>query len=99
MKKLTLDTVVEYVLICTICMVISLIGNCINTITDANPDVYVSILEGLPGMLILLGIAIAGITLSKLVPQSSFRRMDHCDRHPAGYALQPHRCLCGRAGE
>ncbi len=69
MKKLTLDTVVEYVLICTICMVISLIGNCINTITDANPDVYVSILEGLPGMLILLGIAIAGITLSKLVPK------------------------------
>ena len=69
MKKLTLDTFVEYVLICAICTVISLIGNCINTITDANPDVYVSILEGIPGMAILLGIAIVGLTLSKLVPK------------------------------
>ena len=69
MKKLTLDMFVEYVLICAMCAVICLIGNCINTITDANPDVYVSLLEGLPGVAILLGIAILGLTLSKLVPK------------------------------
>ena len=52
MKKLTLDKVVEYVLILAITMVLVLIGNCINTITDGNPDTFVSVLDGIPGMLI-----------------------------------------------
>ena len=43
MKKLTLDKVVEYVLILAITMVLVLIGNCINTITDGNPDTFVSV--------------------------------------------------------
>ena len=52
-KKLTLDTVVEYVLILAISAVISLLGNMINTITDKNPDTFVSVLDGMAGMFLL----------------------------------------------
>ena len=50
-KKLTLDTFVEYTVILAIAAVISLVGNTINTVTDGNPETFVSILEGVPGLL------------------------------------------------
>ena len=52
-KKLTLDTFVEYTVILAIAAVISLVGNTINTVTDGNPETFVSILEGVPGLFIL----------------------------------------------
>lgn len=69
MKKLTLDVFVEYVLILAITMVLILVGNCINTITDGNPDTFVSVLDGIPGMLILFGIALVSLCLAKLTPK------------------------------
>lgn len=69
MKKLTLDKVVEYVLILTITMVLVLIGNCINTITDGNPDTFVSVLDGIPGMLILFGIALVSLCIAQYTPK------------------------------
>lgn len=68
-KKLTMDKVVEFVLILAISAVISLIGNTINTITDGNPDTFVSILDGLPGMLILFAIAIVSTLLNAVFPK------------------------------
>ncbi|MDO4261014.1 MAG: hypothetical protein Q4C82_02955 [Eubacteriales bacterium] len=69
MKKLTLENFVEFVLILTITMVLVLIGNCINTVTDKNPDTFVSVLDGLPGLLILFGIALAGLCVSRYTPK------------------------------
>lgn len=69
MKKLTLDVFVEYVLILAITMVLILVGNCINTITDGNPDTFVSVLDGIPGMLILFGIALASLCIAKFTPK------------------------------
>ena len=69
MKKLTLDKVVEYVLILAITMVLVLIGNCINTITDGNPDTFVSVLDGIPGMLILFGIALVSLCIAQYTPK------------------------------
>lgn len=64
-----MDKVVEFVLILAISAVISLIGNTINTITDGNPDTFVSILDGLPGMLILFAIAIVSTLLNAVFPK------------------------------
>lgn len=68
-KKLTLDTFVEYTVILAIAAVISLVGNTINTITDKNPDTFVSVAEGIPGILILYGIALVSTVLNALVPK------------------------------
>lgn len=68
-KKLTMDKVAEFVLILAISAVISLIGNTINTITDGNPDTFVSILDGLPGILILFAIAIVSTLLNAVFPK------------------------------
>ena len=38
---------------------ITMFGNCINIITDKNPDTFVSVLEGIPGLLILVAIGYA----------------------------------------
>lgn len=68
-KKLTLNDVVEFVLILAITSVIVLIGNCVNTITDKDPDTFVSVLDGMPGILILFGIALVGLILNRLIPK------------------------------
>lgn len=67
MEKINKDTVVQYIIIFVISASITMVGNCINTITDKNPDTYVSVLEGIPGLLILLGIAFAGSILGMLI--------------------------------
>ena len=59
-KAITLEKITQYVLIFIISAIMTMIGNCINTVTDGNPDTYVSILEGIPGLLILIAIAFAG---------------------------------------
>lgn len=64
-----MDKVAEFVLILAISAVISLIGNTINTITDGNPDTFVSILDGLPGILILFAIAIVSTLLNAVFPK------------------------------
>lgn len=69
MKKITGEKVTEYVLILTISGVLILIGNMINTITDKNPDTFVSVLTGIPGVLILLAIALAGSILGAVIPK------------------------------
>ena len=69
MKKITGEKVTEYVLILTISAVLILIGNMINTITDKNPDTFVSVLSGLPGILILFAIAFAGTILGSVFPK------------------------------
>lgn len=69
MEKINKDTVVQYIIIFVISASITMVGNCINTITDKNPDTYVSVLEGIPGLLILLGIAFAGSILGMLIPK------------------------------
>ena len=95
MKKLTLDKVVEYVLILAITMVLVFIGNCINTITDGNPDTFISVLDGIPGMLILFGIALVSLCIAQYTPKipaiiyiTIFGiLLQHCDRS-----------VCGRTG-
>lgn len=67
MEKINKDTVVQYIIIFVISASITMVGNCINTITDKHPDTYVSVLEGIPGLLILLGIAFAGSILGMLI--------------------------------
>ncbi len=69
MKKLTGEKVTEYVLILVIMTVLILIGNMVNTITDKNPDTFVSVLDGLPGLLILFAIAFVGTLLGALFPK------------------------------
>lgn len=69
MKKITGEKVTEYVLILTISAVLIIIGNTINTLTDANPDVWISPLQGLPGVLILLCIAFVGTVLGTIFPK------------------------------
>ena len=69
MKKITGEKLTEYVLILTISGVLILIGNMINTITDKNPDTFVSVLTGIPGVLILLAIALAGSILGAVIPK------------------------------
>lgn len=69
MKKITGEKVTEFVLILTISAVLILIGNMINTITDKNPDTFVSVLAGIPGILILFAIAFAGTVLGNVFPK------------------------------
>lgn len=69
MKKITKEVIVQYLLIFVIASVMTMVGNCISTLTDANPDASVSMLEGIPGLLILIAIAFAGNILSMLVPK------------------------------
>lgn len=69
MQKITKDTAVEYLLIILISACITMFGNCINTITDGNPDTFVSVLDGIPGLLILVAIGYAGCMLGLLVPK------------------------------
>lgn len=69
MKKITGEKVTEYVLILTISAVLILIGNMINTISDKNPDTFVSVLAGVPGILILLAIALVGSILGTIFPK------------------------------
>lgn len=69
MKKLTGEKVTEYVVMLVIMSVLVLIGNMINTITDKNPDTFVSVLDGLPGLLILLAIALVGTLLGEAIPK------------------------------
>lgn len=61
-KRLTLDTFLEYVLIMLIIAAISIVGNWISS------KFTTSLLESIPGILILLGIAILGTTLAKVIP-------------------------------
>lgn len=59
-KKLTLDNIMEWLLVLLISGTITLVGNFVG---------YGSgILESIPGMLILVLISVAGLTLAKLIP-------------------------------
>ncbi len=59
-KRLTLDNVLEWLLVLLISGAITLVGNFIG---------YGSgIIESIPGMLILVGISVAGLALAKLIP-------------------------------
>jgi len=62
MKKLTLDEFLEYTLVMLITAAIVIIGNWVSS------KFTVTLLESIPGILILLGIAIAGTTLGKIMP-------------------------------
>ena len=62
MKKLTLDEFLEYTLVMLITAAIVIIGNWISS------KFATSLIESIPGILILLGIAIAGTTLGKIMP-------------------------------
>lgn len=69
-KKETLQEIAaKYLVIMVIMVVLICIGNTINTLTDANKEAYTSILQNLPGLLILLGIAFAGSMLGVMVPK------------------------------
>ena len=69
MKKLTKDTLVEYLLILIVMVILVCVGNCVNTITDGDADTFVSVLDGLPGLLILFAIAFAGLILNSFIPK------------------------------
>ena len=59
-KRLTLDQVMEWALVLLISGTIMLIGNSIGFKTG--------IVESIPGMLILIAISVAGLSLAKLIP-------------------------------
>lgn len=61
-KKLTLDEFLEYTLVMLITAAIVVIGNWISS------KFTVTLIESIPGILILLGIALAGTTLAKVMP-------------------------------
>lgn len=69
MDKINKDTIVQYFLVFVISAFITLIGNCINTITDQNPDTFTSVLAGIPGVSILVAIAFAGSIMGMLIPK------------------------------
>ena len=60
--KLTIDEFLEYTLVMLITAAVVMIGNWISS------EFSVTLLESIPGILILLGIAILGTTLSKVMP-------------------------------
>ena len=62
MKKLTLDEFLEYTLVMLITAAIVIIGNWVSS------KFTVTLLESIPGILILLGIAIVGTTLGRIMP-------------------------------
>lgn len=68
-KKITKEIALQYLLIFVIAAILSMVGNCVNTLTDSNPDAYVSLLDGIPGLLILVCIAFVGNMLNLLVPK------------------------------
>lgn len=59
-KRLTLDTVLDWVLVLSISGLIMLVGNYVGFGVD--------ILESIPGMAILVAISAAGLVLAKLIP-------------------------------
>lgn len=59
-KRLTFDNVLEWTLVLVISGFIMLVGNSIGFKTG--------IVESIPGMLILIAISVAGLSLAKLVP-------------------------------
>ena len=59
-KRLTLDTVLDWLLVLSISGFIMLVGNYVGF--------GVSILETIPGMLILVAISVIGLALAKLIP-------------------------------
>ncbi len=61
-KKLTMDEFLEYTLIMLIIAAVSLIGNWVSN------KFTTSLVESIPGILILLGIAVLGITLARIIP-------------------------------
>ena len=63
------EKIKEWLLILCISCTIVVFGNCVNTLTDANPDAWLSPLANIPGMLILFLIALIGLILAELVPQ------------------------------
>ena len=98
MKKLTLDKVVEYVLILAITMVLVLIGNCINTITDGNPDTFVSVLDGIPGA-DLIWYRISKPLYCTVHAEDSGNHLYYYLWNSAGDALQHcDRSVCSRTG-
>ena len=70
-KRLTLDTVLDWVLVLSISGLIMLVGNYVGFGVD--------ILESIPGMAILVAISAAGLVLAKLIPFfHSDRRSIYC---------------------
>ena len=61
-KKLTMDEFLEYVLIMLIIAAIALVGNWVSS------KFATSLVDSIPGMLILLGIALLGTTLARIIP-------------------------------
>jgi len=59
-KRLTMESFLEYVLILFVIAAIDIVGNLVGY--------KVGIVEALPGMLILFGVAFVGITLARLIP-------------------------------
>ena len=59
-KRLTLDTVLDWVLVLSISGLIMLVGNYVGFGID--------ILESIPGMAILVAISAAGLVLAKIIP-------------------------------
>lgn len=99
MKKLTLDKVVEYVLILAITMVLVLIGNCINTITDGNPG-YVCIGSGWNSWYAdLIWYRISKPLYCTVHAEDSGNHLYYYLWNSAGNALQHcDRSVCGRTG-
>ena len=58
----------EWLFILCISCTIVIFGNTVNTLTDKNPDAWLSPLANIPGVLILLVISLIGLILAELVP-------------------------------
>ena len=58
----------EWLFILCISCTIVIFGNTVNTLTDKNPDAWLSPLANIPGVLILLIISLIGLILAELVP-------------------------------
>ncbi len=52
-----------------IAMVMVMIGNTVNTLTDANKDAFLHLWENIPGLLIMMGIALVGLILGEIIPK------------------------------
>lgn len=63
------EKIKTWVLILIIAMVMVMIGNTVNTLTDSNKDAFLHVWDNLPGVLIMMGIALAGLILGELVPK------------------------------
>ena len=58
-----------WILVLIIAMVMVMIGNTVNTLTDANKDAFLHLWENIPGLLIMMGIALVGLILGEIVPK------------------------------